>query len=726
MMQWTAKWITPLRDMGDVAPVFSKCISISKPIKKADMRITAMGVYEANINDVRVGQFVMAPGWTDYHHRLQYQTYDVTNLLSNENVLKVTIGKGWYRSAMPFRPMKAQLELMEQPTGVLMQLDISYEDGTYECIITDSSWSVSEGPVRFSEIYDGEVYDANIGENETIPVVEFEGPGIPVVPQQGVDVIEQERLVAARIITTPKGECVVDFGQEITGYVEVIVTAKRGEKIKLSFAEVLDKHGNFYTENYRAAKCLYEYTCCDGTQTWHPKLTFYGFRYVRVDEFPGGIKNVDMNTFTAIAVYSDIKQTGFIYSSNPKLNQLISNIQWGQRGNFLDVPTDCPQRNERLGWTGDAQVFTRAACYNFDCEQFFAKWLTDMAISQREDGYIGQIIPNILTCGVSAAWEDAATICPWEIYLAYGNKRILEDQFNCMCKWVDYVTSITETPGLWTGMKPEQHGDWLGLDGEPGSREGASRKELIATAFYAHSTRLVVKVGHILEKDVTRFEKQYGEIVNAFRKEYPVYKTQTECIMAIHFELADNCQEVAKQLADMVQECGHLQTGFVGTPYLLHALSKYGHTELAYSLLLREEYPSWIYSVNKGATTIWEHWDGIMENGDFWDASMNSFNHYAYGAVIDWIYGVAGGITPVEEYPGYERVRIAPIPDARLDWLKVSLDTRHGQIRSGWVKQDTFWRYEISTPVPAEIVVDGISHEVQAGNYIFYSTLCTE
>ena len=249
---------------------------------------------------------------------------------------------------------------------------------------------------------------------------------------------------------------------------------------------------------------------------------------------------------------------------------------------------------------------------------------------------------------------------------------------------------------------------------------------MIATAFYAHSTRLVVKVGHILGIDVKRFEKQYGEIVNAFRKEYPVYKTQTECIMAIYFELADNCQKVAKQLADLVEECGHLQTGFVGTPYLLHALSKYGYTELAYSLLLREEYPSWIYSVNKGATTIWEHWDGIMENGDFWDASMNSFNHYAYGAVIDWIYGVAGGITPVEEYPGYERVRIAPIPDARLDWLKVSLDTRHGQIRSGWVKQDTFWRYEISTPVSAEIVIDGISHEVQAGNYIFYSTLCTE
>lgn len=709
--------------MGDLTPVFMTKFNVQKPIKKAKLSITAMGVYVAAINGSRVGDFIMAPGWTDYHHRLQYQTYDVTALLKEDNTFNVMVGKGWYRSPMPFRPMPAQSELMAQPTGLLAQLDITYEDGTHESIITNNHWKVSEGPVRFSEIYDGEIYDANILIHEQEQAVEFAGPGIRIIPQQGPAVLEQERLTVARIFTTPKGEIVLDFGQEITGYVEVVVTAKKGERVKFSFAEVLDKEGNFYTENYRAAKCLYEYTCCEGTQTWHPQFTFYGFRYVRVDEFPGGVKNIDKSNFTAIAVYSDIKQTGFIQSSNPKLNQLISNIQWGQRGNFLDVPTDCPQRNERLGWTGDAQVFTRAACLNFDCEQFFVKWLADMAISQREDGYIGQIIPNILTCGVSAAWEDAATICPWEVYLAYGNKQILKDQFECMCKWVDYVTSITTTPGLWTGSDVDQHGDWLALDAPDGSRVGSSRKELIATAFYAYSTRLVVKIGQILGQDVRRFEKQYDQIVAAFQIAYPKYYTQTECIMAVYFELVEDCQKVADQLACMIKECRHLKTGFVGTPYLLHTLSKYGYSDLAYDLLLREAYPSWLYSVNKGATTIWEHWDGIMENGDFWDASMNSFNHYAYGAVIDWIYGVAGGIQPVEAHPGYEKVKIAPIPDNCLDWLDVKLDTRHGRISSVWKKQESFWRYEITTPVDAEIVIDGEVYNVTKGTYYFYSDI---
>ena len=416
-----------------------------------------------------------------------------------------------------------------------------------------------------------------------------------------------------------------------------------------------------------------------------------------------------------------MKRTGRLICSNQHLNRLFDNIIWGQKGNFVDVPTDCPQRDERLGWTGDAQVFARTACLNYDAEKFFTKWLADMAADQHEDGYVGHVIPDLLQApAASAAWGDAAAICPWEVYRAYGNPAILENQFECMHKWVDYITAATTTPNLWTGGT--HYGDWLGLDAPSGSYKGSSDETFIASAFYARSTALVIKAGKALGRDVSAYETLYSDIVAAFRKTYPEYKTQTECVLAAHFRLAPDCQAAADRLARMVKECGmKLQTGFVGTPYLLHVLSDYGYTDLAYSLLLREQYPSWLYPVTKGATTIWEHWDGIMEDGGFWSADMNSYNHYAYGAVADWVYGVAAGITPAA--PGYEKARIAPIPDKRLGWLKASLHTRHGLIRSQWKQQDGMWRYEITTPVEAEIVIDGKIRQVSAGTYYFYSEI---
>ena len=612
---------------------------------------------------------------------------------------------------------------MAQPAGLLVQLTVDYADCTSETIISDESWKYAESKVRFSEIYDGEIYDASYESTFEHNVVPFDGPSETLIPQQGEEIREQEHIAAARIFTTPKGETVIDFGQEVTGYVESTLEGNNGDVLDLSFAEVIDKEGNFYTENYRSAKAQYRYICRDGKQTYKPKLTFWGFRYIRINEFPGGTDRVTPDTFTAIAVYSDMKRTGYLRCSNPKLNQLFSNIIWGQKGNFVDVPTDCPQRDERLGWTGDAQVFVRTACLNYDAEKFYTKWLADLAADQSENGYVGHVIPDLLqNPNASSAWGDAAIICPWTVYLAYGNTDILKQQFASMKKWINYITTHTTTPYLWTGG--EHYGDWLGLDAPSGSYKGSSDESFIASAFYAYSTSLVIKAGKVLGEDVSEFEQLYENIVTSFRSHYPIYHTQTECILAAHFQLAEDCQSAADQLAEMIVACGnHLETGFVGTPYLLHVLSKYGHLELAYTLLLREEYPSWLYPVTKGATTIWEHWDGIMEDGSFWSADMNSYNHYAYGSVADWIYTVAAGINTVESAPGYEKILIEPYPDTRLNWLKASVETRHGLVSSEWKKEADFWRYEITTPVDTTIIIDGVNLQVTAGTYYFYSDI---
>lgn len=724
-MEWNAKWIKPAVDTGDVAPIFLKDFSLKGTISKATLAITTLGVYEAELNGKRIGEFILAPGWTSYPKRLQYQEYDVTELLSTENQLTVMVGKGWYRSRMPGSWVTSayQDQLRTSPAGLLAQLTVSYEDGSQEIITSDESWKVSESQVRFSEIYDGEIVDATFEAAYDQAVSIFDGPSDTLIPQQGEEIREQERVAAARTFTTPKGEVVIDFGQEVTGYVETVVKARSGDIVDLSFAEVMDKDGNFYTQNYRSAKAQYNYICRDGRQTYKPKLTFWGFRYIRINQFPGGTDKASPDNFTAITVHSDMKRIGYLSCSNPLLNKLFSNIIWGQKDNFVDVPTDCPQRDERLGWTGDAQVFVRTACTNYDAEKFFTKWLADMAADQHEDGYVGHVIPDLLQkMPASAAWSDAATICPWEVYMAYGNPQILENQFTCMSKWVDYITFQTTTPYLWTGGK--HYGDWLALDAPSGSSRGSTREDFIASAFYAYSASLVVKAGKVLGKDISAYESLYENIVTAFRNAYPSYTTQTECVLAAHFKLAEDCQAAADQLAEMIKECGvQLKTGFVGTPYLLHVLSTYGYADLAYSLLLREKYPSWIYPVTKAATTIWEHWDGIMEDGSFWSANMNSFNHYAYGSVADWVYSVAAGINPMEDAPGYAKVRIAPIPDARLDWLKGSLETRHGLVSSEWKKEDGFWRYEITTPVEGVIVIDGKEHSVKAGTYYFYSVI---
>lgn len=717
-MNWNANWIRPVYEPGDAAITFTKKFHIEKAVTGGSLTVTALGIYEARLNGHRISDYVLAPGWTTYHKRLQYQSYNITDLLQAENTLEILVGKGWYRGDISGRVLEKQ---QASPCGLLAQLTLSYDDGTKTVLGTDESWTAGESQVRYSEIYHGEIYDSTFVPREIIPCAVFDGPWHTLIPQEGEKILEQERFTPVRILETPSGERVVDFGQNITGYVQLCLDARAGDRVRLSHGETLDYRGNFYNANYRSAKAELQYICRDGHQTYHPKLTFYGFRYVRIDEFPGGPENAKPENFQAIAVYSNIRRTGRLSCSDPLLNKFFDNVIWGQKCNFLDIPTDCPQRDERLGWTGDAQIFIRTAALNFDVKKFFRKWLGCLEADQLEDGYVGHMVPDTWRFeGSSAGWGDAALICPWELYMAYGDEQVLRERFTCMRKRIDYITGDTKEPDLWIGGI--HLGDWLGLDNKSDPLRGGSREDFIASAFYAHSTGLYIKAGHVLGEDVTEYEALHSRIIQKFRQRFPTYQTQTECVLAIHFRLAEDCQAAADQLAQMIRRSGtQLTTGFVGTPYLLHALSDFGYADLAYALLMRQEYPSWLYPVKKGATTVWEHWDSLREDETFWDTSMNSFNHYAYGAVTDWVYTQSAGIQYVEEAPGYEKARIAPIPNHRLDWLRAEVDTRRGKIISYWRKEDSYWRYEITTPVETTIQIGDKTHRVGPGTYYFYS-----
>ena len=712
----SAQWITASRNIGDICPVFRKKWNNEKQVSRAVLSITARGVYSAELNGALIS-YPLAPGWTAYNKRLQYQRYDVTDHIKAENELLVYVGKGWFASPMPgWIDSKERRERCSSTLGILAVLEMIYTDGTNEIIRTCDDWEWAESRIRFSEIYDGETFDASLAEEFTENALVFGAPFDNLIPQEGESIVESERVLPKSIIRTPNGETVVDFGQEVTGYVELSLNAKDGDRVILLHGEVLDRDGNFYNANYRLAKARLCFICREGVQTYHPKLTFFGFRYVLLKEFP---TEPSKEMFTAVAVHSDIRQTGYIETGSEDINKLISNIFWGQRGNFLDVPTDCPQRDERLGWTGDAQVFVKAASLNFDVERFFRKWLRDLAADQHPDGSVGQVIPDYMPGEPSAAWGDAAVICPWQIYMTYGDRSVLEEQFDSMKGWVDYITSVTKDEGLWTGGT--HFGDWLGLDAPSGSYKGSSRDDFIASAFYYYSTCLLNKAGKVIGRDVSEYGQLAEKIKASFRTSFPECHTQTEHVLAIKFGLAEDIGKCAADLAQMIEAEGtQMRTGFVGTPYLLHALSDNGYAEIAYSLLLRKGYPSWLYSVGKGATTIWEHWDGIMENGDFWSTDMNSFNHYAYGSVADWIYEKAAGIQAIESEPGYRKVIIAPLPDKRLGWLRVRLDTRNGKIVSCWRCEKDSVRYEISVDMPAVIIIDGRPVKVNSGKYIFW------
>ena len=727
-----ADFISLGENTGKNCPVFRKVFSTdkNKEVRKAVFQVTALGIYVAKINGKRVGDAVLTPGWTEYEKRLQYFTYDVTDYLSGENTVEIGLGHGWYASRIG--SVGVYKGAYAEFPSLAAAIAVQYTDGTETVIKTDTGWEAAKSGVLFSGIYDGERTDARIIPEYGEKAVVTEYGKEKLVPAEGEYIRETERIYPKEIITTPKGETVIDFGQNMTGYVEFTVTGHAGTKVTIEHAEVLDKHGNFYTENYRSAEARAEYIMKEGRQTYKPLYTFYGFRYIRLSGWP---EKAEKENFTAIVVHSDMKRTGWFECGNPKVNKLFENVIWGQRSNFLDVPTDCPQRDERLGWTGDAEVFCRTACLNYDTEKFFVKWLHDLALAQKENGQIPRVVPDVFRTNDrsefgSAAWGDAATVCPYEVYLAFGNRNILTEMYPTMKKWVDYITGKSEG-NLW---KNSPHfGDWLGLDAPEGSYKGSTGEDLIATAYYFLSCGILVKTGELLGYDMAGYRKLAGDIKEAFVKEYvrEGYRlssdTQTAYVLAIHFGLVDEKERFAERLVQLIEEAGDtLRTGFVGTPYLLDALTETGHADKAYTLLLQEKFPSWLYSVNRGATTIWEHWDGVNEQGDMWSSDMNSFNHYAYGSVAQWMYRTVAGIRSDEKSPAYKHFYISPIPDAKLGFVRCRLDTRNGTVTSGWtVESDGTVRYEFEVPegATATVKISGVEETLGKGRYTRYGRI---
>ncbi|MDF2190352.1 alpha-L-rhamnosidase [Paraflavitalea sp. CAU 1676] len=700
---WKASWITQgFDDNGPrVSPLFRKEFTSGKKVSRATAYITAHGMYEAQINGKRVGDAYLTPGWTSYNKRLQYQVYDVTGLVQQgNNAIGVTLGNGWYRSYLAWSNSK---DHYGTDVALLLQLDITYTDGTTQSVVSDESWKSSTGSIRYSEVYHGETVDARLdkkgwstagfNDRDWIPARKENYTKSTLLATYNEPVKKHETFKPLRVFKTPQGEQVLDYGQNLVGWVVVKASGKSGDSITLSHAEVMEKNGNFYTENLRAAKAENTYVLKgEGEETFEPHFTWQGFRYVRVKGYPG---TINPDNFTAVALYSDMKPTGTFTSSNPLLNQLQHNIEWGLKGNFLDVPTDCPQRDERLGWTGDAQVFFRTASFLRGVGNFFDKWMKDVAADQLPTGAVPHVIPNVLgKQGGSAGWSDVATIIPWEMYLAYGDKKILEQQYPSMKAWVGYMSSQS-TEQLWN--KGGHFGDWLfySVNDDRDGHSAITNKYLIAQCFYAYSTQLLINAATVLgnTQDVATYTTQLNNIKEAFRKEYTTpngattSNTQTSYVLALQFDMLPEAQrqQAADRLVKNIKQYGnHLTTGFLGTPYLCHVLSRFGYTDIAYSLLLQETYPSWLYPVKMGATTIWERWDGMKPDSTFQTPSMNSFNHYAYGAIGDWMYRVMVGIDTDDDGVGYKKITIKPHIGQKITNAGAAYDTRYGKLSSAW------------------------------------------
>ncbi|HEU4576566.1 MAG TPA: family 78 glycoside hydrolase catalytic domain [Chitinophagaceae bacterium] len=702
---WKAKWIESVitNDSVNAPPIlFRKEFSAGKKIKSATVYITSRGMYEAKLNGKRIGDAYLTPGWTSYKNRLQYQSYDVTGLLKTGlNAIGVTVGSGWFRTPLGWETNR---NLYGRKVGLLLQLEIEYADGSHATVVSDGTWTSSQGAIRSSEIYNGEFYDARLKKNgwTTTSYKDDDWSGV-MVKDYANDILlatynqpirKHETFKPVKIVTTPKGEKVIDFGQNLVGWVVMKANGKKGDTVTVSHAEVLDRDGNFYTDNLRGAKAQDIYILDgEGEEVLEPHFTFHGFRYIRIEGYPGELKP---ENFTAVSLYSDMPFTGTFTCSDPLLNQLQHNIQWGQRGNFLDVPTDCPQRDERLGWTGDAQAFSRTAMFNMDVHNFFLKWLKDVAADQSADGRVPFVVPNVLNpqAGGSAGWADVATIVPWNLYLAYGDTQVLKNQYASMKAWVGFMQKNSRDY-LWnTGF---HFGDWLfyrPFDDNDG-RSAVTDKYLIAQCFFAYSTQLLINAANVLGKseDVHTYSELLQHIKDAFLKEYMtpsgrlVSGTQTAYVLALNFDMLPESlrKQAAERLAENVKSYdNHLTTGFLGTPYLCHVLSRYGYDSLAYKLLLQKTYPSWLYPVTMGATTIWERWDGEKPDGTFQTPGMNSFNHYAYGAIGDWMYRVMAGIDTYNDGVGYKHIRIQPHIGQGVDSVRAELATYYGKIAVKW------------------------------------------
>ena len=690
--EFTGKFITCTQE--GLSSNFCKSFSTSKPIRSARAYASALGLYELHINGEKAGNEYLAPGSNDYDSWLQTQTYDVTRLLkTGDNQLMMMAGDGWAIGNFYFEGGSDKTYADNQ--AVLLDLVISYEDGTTEIIATDGTWTVQESQVRFSSLYNGEVFDATFKADQVYPVRELGFDFAKLEPRRSPPLIVQEEIKPVQLIQTKAGELVLDFGQNMSGWVRFTCREPYGSSVKLQYGEILQS-GNFYRDNLRHAKAEYIYTSDGQARTLRPHFTYYGFRYVKLTGFTG---EIDLADFVAEVVYTEMENTGEITTSNALVNRLVQNTVWGQKSNFFDVPTDCPQRDERLGWTGDAQVFSGTAAYQMDVLAFFSKFGYDMGKEQaKADGCVPFVVPSFRKPGGgSAAWADAATIIPWTMYLMYGDVAILEQQYDSMKSWADYIRRQDDaagSTGLWTtGF---HFGDWLALDADdPKSPIGGTETPFIASCYYYYSTLLVAKAARVLGQasDAASYESQAGKIKAAIIQEYftPTgrlsLQNQTAYVLVLTLDLCKP-EDKARVAADLVirlkRDKEYLKTGFVGTPFICRVLSENGYSELAYKLLLNDECPSWLYPVRMGATTIWERWNSVMPDGSMNPEGMNSLNHYSYGSIVEWMYRCMAGLNPVETAPGFREALIKPQPDYRMSRLDCTYKSAAGTYVSNW------------------------------------------
>ncbi|HVU13351.1 MAG TPA: family 78 glycoside hydrolase catalytic domain [Phototrophicaceae bacterium] len=743
---WQANWITP--DFADnrIHPLLFKSFDLPARAVAARAYVCGLGLYHLELNGIKVGDEYLTPDCNAYDQWLQYQTFDITDQLAvGANLVSVMLGNGWYKGR--YGANGGAENFYGDRFALICELRITLDNGDEVIIVSDSSWQAQPAPVIESSIFDGETYDARMARsmsasNQVVGVKPIDLDSARLEARRSLPVCVNEEIKPVELIHTPAGETVVNMGQNMTGWLRFRTNAPAGTRIQLQFGEVL-QDGNFFRDNLRTAKAEYLYIA-DGTEAVvEPFFTFYGFQYVKISGWVGAL---NLDDFTGCVVYSRMDVIGEVETSNAQVNQLFRNALWSQKDNFLDIPTDCPQRDERLGWTGDIQVFSGTACFNLDSAAFLSKFAYDL---WKEQAKIGGMTPHIvpmanLNKGGATAWGDVATILPWNLYQFYGDTEILEQQFASMRAWVDYIRQIDEASGgrrLWT--EGEHFGDWLALDAsDPSSRKGGTPHDFIASAFYCYSARLVAQAATVLGKvEVAQtYARLSAEIKAAIQREYftatgrLAVPTQTGYLLALNFDLvpAEQRERVQHDLIERIkQDNTHLRTGFIGTPYLCRVLSNSGANDLAYKLLLNEDFPSWLYAVNLGATTIWERWNSLNPDGSMRSlkanapdsdsaarsAKMNSLNHYAYGSIVEWMYRDMCGLNPVsgdDSVTGFRQARIAPKPDQALQWARARYRSAAGWYESGW-RIDESGRLIIEITIPFNTSARVVLPDAQIG-----------
>ncbi|MGO4236190.1 family 78 glycoside hydrolase catalytic domain [Pseudarthrobacter sp. YAF2] len=749
---WLAAMISPAQDF-DGAPLLRKEFALEEgrgAVVKATLRATALGVYEAFINGSPVGPDVLSPGWSSYEWRLRYRSYDVTCLLTPTSVLGVELGNGWYRGRLAWHGLS---NLYGSELGFFGQLDIEFADGHIQTIASDSSWQAGPSATTFNDLYDGQTIDARRRQKgwadpgfgpgtDWTGVRELAFDAARLAEPVGPPVVRAGVVRPVEIFTSPSGKTLVDFGQNLVGWLRFTVQGEAGQAITVRHAEVLED-GELGVRPLRSAKATDMFILSGGEDSFEPTKTFHGFRYAEITGWPGDLTEGDLE---AVVVHSDLERTGTFECSNELVNQLHRNIVWGLRGNFLDLPTDCPQRDERLGWTGDIAVFAPTAAYLYDVKGFLQDWLLDLAVEQQAaDGLVPITVPDILkycpqppefpSPESSALWSEASVWVPWALWEAYGDLSVLRNQYASMASHTGRVEGLLSANGLWdSGF---QFGDWLDPDAAPDQPWAAKADTgVVATACLYRTARLTAQAAGLLGKhdDEAYFEALAARVRTAFAEHYVAADgtVSSDCTtvyaLAIAFDvlLTPELREFAgNRLAELVRDNNYrVSTGFAGTPFITHALTDTGHVDEAYRLLLEEGCPSWLYPVTMGATTVWERWDSMLPDGTINPGEMTSFNHYALGAVADWMHKAIGGIRPLE--PGYARVLIQPQPGEGISWAKTSLKTPHGMVRVEWTLDGDGFRLEVTVPagVAADVVLpDGARHAMGGGTGSFTAEL---